>query len=703
MNQRTFITQFNTTLKVVHHQEITIKDAIEFNPQNYQTIYSYIKNVTFEKEVTIIDLALETSFTFEKCVFKSGIHFKNCEITAHQTVNSFEIHFIDCQIDSLVIDYLRKLNRGIEIFNSNIEYINISNLELPEIDILIKNDKKDKTINIIKLENSHIHNIDFNNFNSTSIDINEFILSEGVSINYLDIDGEMHFENIDGLLFTLNNCQCKELFSLEKVKFHYLYIHENTFSKHFHIDDLEDNDTIYLNNNNFKDFAFIDICSYSLYVTSNNFDFMKANLKNRKTLKKIGQLYLHENIFKNKAEIKGFNSYQSIENISLTCNLNNTGVMSICDFNIDKFEISQDNNKANIYLNNVNFKELSIKDFSNYGNLTFSSCEAIAGEKSIFSIENSNLGKTQFYDFDFASFSKINIKNTILIEIVTANVTWFLPDKLNEILPIKVVKEDFIWDFERDFDERDFSNNIFFLYGFMYFDFLVPNQAKPKKIFILESEPNLPLPKAEKKDEKYYKNQREVYRQLKQSTDKQGDRIQSLDFQAEEMKVYKEFLQRNEPKNNKTIFNFIVSLFCFMGTALLHLIGKGKKEDTFGRFMNNDRFTLWLSQTNDFGLSWRKPTKLLLWSILISYPLLIISVKLSWSPDFSYMGVNKTINVLYNEISFLPQLFNPTRDLSKIFPTQTSPFLAHFFDILQKLVFGFFAVQIASGFRKYVK
>ncbi|TAE07781.1 MAG: hypothetical protein EAZ95_18005, partial [Bacteroidetes bacterium] len=287
-----------------------------------------------------------------------------------------------------------------------------------------------------------------------------------------------------------------------------------------------------------------------------------------------------------------------------------SGTLYFENYVIDKIVLLQENTKASVTFNQGYFKEINFLNFSNYGNLTFSSYKAIENTKSIFSIENSNLGKTQFYDFDFASFSNININNAVLTEIVTANVTWFLPEKLNQT------------------EEKE-------------------------------------------KDAKYYKNQREVYRQLKQSTDKQGDRIQSLDFQAEEMRVYKESLKIDKKASQ------------------------------------NDRWILWISQSNNFGLSWWKPTWVLLLCTLFFYISMVFSGKLFYmpfNPNWSGFG-NMLYEIFWKNGSVFFQLFNPTRDISKVLNMKSEDIngITHFLDISHRLIFGFFVFQIASGFRKYVK
>lgn len=618
-----FIAKFK--VENVSLENLRVIGEVTFNNENFLSINVYLKNIEFDKNVNFNNIEIYNAY---KIIFEDVI-FKYLKIEKFIFMNRFISIF---ELKKCNIDYLGIIGgnmgdkfhiKNFRISKSNIKNIRIENasfymLIISEIEncdlLIIENTNISHTLQFINSKNN-IENVYIENISNVLDEFKDFDIEGNV------IQGDINIQNVKANILNIKENDFKKILKITQSKFL----------------------KIYINNNSFNEFY--------IYLFTGNIQFELFN-----------------NVISNKLDVIGIKEI-ILKDFLIKCHINNTGVMNICDFDIDKFEISQDNNKANIYLKNVNFKELSIKDFSNYGNLTFSSCEAIAGDESIFSIENSNLGKAQFYDFDFTYFSTINIKNSVLTEIVTANVTWFLPEKLNEILPIEVVKEDFIWDFERDFDERDFSNNIFFLYGFMYFSFLVPNQAKPKKIPILETEPNLSLTKAEKKDAKYYKNQREVYRQLKQSTDKQGDRIQSLDFQAEEMKVYKESLKIDKKSSQ------------------------------------NDRWILWISQSNNFGLSWWKPTCILLLCTLFFYISMVFSGKLFYmpfNPNWSGFG-NMLYEIFWNNGSVFFQLFNPTRDISKVLKTENINGITHFLDISHRLIFGFFVFQIASGFRKYVK
>lgn len=617
MTKEEFILKFNKSQKVVHTENIIIQEPIEFSSHNYNAIYSFIENVTFEHDVTFHDLDLETSFTFEKCIFKGNLYFIDCKIKTHKTVNSCEIRFSNCDIDYLMIDNLQKLRRGIEIYNTKIKSLDIINLNLPEINLTIKFDKdkidnfvKNIFIDLVAIKELYIKNIKTNvidiknnfeekgNINSINIEkceINEKIDVENLSINYLElrdnqINGWVRLYFIQSISLSLVKNICKDKFIIT--------------CSHFK-DSIGFNDGVY--SDTFEIVATKIERDLSIIGANFSKDFNVRFLQEAKPQNIIGvcnRIWIENSNFSTSININTQSLGTKINQIDIRCSLSNTGTINVNNCEINKTSIMYENHKGNINFNSVFFQFIKLEKFANYGNLTFASCKAIEDTESTFLVENSNLGKTQFYDFDFDSFSNIDIKNAVLTEIVTANVTWFLPEKLN--------------------------------------------QTK------------------EKKDEKYYKNQREIYRQLKQSTDKQGDRIQSLDFQAEEMKVYKASLRKNRKASQ------------------------------------NDKWILWISQSNNFGLSWLKPTWILLLITFFSYILLVASARLYF--NFQSGSVYTFFDVVfYENFAVFFQLFNPTRDLSKLFPNITLSAWVHFLDISHRLIFGFFIFQIASGFRKYVK
>lgn len=142
---------------------------------------------------------------------------------------------------------------------------------------------------------------------------------------------------------------------------------------------------------------------------------------------------------------------------------------------INYAHLSGNNYNSNIIFNQVLFKKLSLEYFNNFSTLLLISVKALQ-PKSELSIYHSNLGKTHLYNIFLDTFHQVKIYNSILTDIIVANVKWFDDKHLN------------------------------------------PTTANSSEEFT-------------------YK--KEIYRQIKFALEKQGDRISSLKFKALEMKAFK--------------------------------------------------------------------------------------------------------------------------------------------------------------------
>lgn len=167
-----------------------------------------------------------------------------------------------------------------------------------------------------------------------------------------------------------------------------------------------------------------------------------------------------------------------------------------------------------------------------------------------------------------------------------------------------------------------------------------------------------------------WRRTREVFRQLKQASEKQNDKFQALEFQALELSAYKKEIQQK------------------------------------GKLLSNDGLILWLGQTNDYGLNWRKPMWLLIViSTLLYFPLVIsASSKIKWAPACNYSDLKVTLSEFVNFSYIWPQLYNPARTLKHAFQDGVTLNIGvYFWDMVQRIILAFFIVQIVSAFRKYFK
>jgi hypothetical protein len=247
-------------------------------------------------------------------------------------------------------------------------------------------------------------------------------------------------------------------------------------------------------------------------------------------------------------------------------------------------------------------------------------------------ITNSYLGNTQFLSTDLKSFDSINIKNSDVTQISASCVKWF--DKEN---------------IEKNSNQVKLNWNKKFTF---WLQSLVCNV----------DESDLMLNE--------YRLRREVYRQLKFATEKNGDRIQSLIFKEYEMDSYRKELRLSR------------------------------------KVIDNDRFITWSNLSNNHGQNWVKPVVFSVIFTFVFYVILIVaqSNKLYFSPARNFIDFKITYSELRENLRVFPQLFNPTRAVDKLFPSANyiSGYV-YTIDYLQRLVLAYFIYQTISAFRKFSK
>ncbi|MGB3183774.1 MAG: hypothetical protein WBB45_20445 [Cyclobacteriaceae bacterium] len=322
--------------------------------------------------------------------------------------------------------------------------------------------------------------------------------------------------------------------------------------------------------------------------------------------------------------------YYIIDYINLWFMDSQSGAINFYDCKIPQLEIGGTNRGTNLLFESCELQRVSLDKFNNEANFHFSNCEKLLphgpeppkgiiwqNPQSKLSLTQSNLGPFHLHQFDFSIFDKIIISKTYLKDVVPSNVDWFTEEQLY-IEPLR------------------------------------------------EGEPEKPW-KQRYKDSS--KERREIYRQLKQACESNGDRISALEFKRRELKAY---------QNQK--------------------IRKKKFKD----YAN--AFNLKILSTNDHGLNWWKPMIWLLGFTLLFFPLILIgaSPDISYAPDWTSEGWNHFWGQLSHHISILPQLFNPARNLNRMFDTSPGVW-GHLFNELHRITLLFFIFQIISAFRKYVK
>jgi len=318
----------------------------------------------------------------------------------------------------------------------------------------------------------------------------------------------------------------------------------------------------------------------------------------------------HEGIYLNGSKFSGGlivnGSDHLTQRLEVKCSLELSGTLYFNSCLFNHVELNSDNHKANFIFNYASFGKITFYHFSNYGNLILSSC------KSLLSVPDSEIivYNSNLGKAQFQNFFFNSFKKVSIIDSLVSNI--------------------------------EFS-------GMHWF--------KPDVLDVGDTSSP-------------HRRSREIYRQLKHASEKQNDKFQALEFQAQELSSFR------------------------------------KQVLSTGKLLSNDGLILWLGQTNDYGLNWGKPIWLLLFvSTLLYFPFIIsASNKLTWAPACNYNDLKVTIGEFLNYSYMWPQLFNPARTLRHAFHEGVYLGLGvYFWDMIQRIVLAFFIVQIVSAFRKYFK
>ncbi|WP_196885517.1 hypothetical protein [Aureivirga sp. CE67] len=287
----------------------------------------------------------------------------------------------------------------------------------------------------------------------------------------------------------------------------------------------------------------------------------------------------------------------------------NEGIIKFSNIKVNSLSLNGVNNDLLLILKNTILQNIEFKDFVNKNSLMFQNCQTIYKESSL-KIIDSDLGDTKFNDFSFKSFKEIQIENSFINEIKTSNVEWFEDEQLTTN-----------------------SEDAF----------------------------------------KTQRNKREIYKQLKQALESNGNKIDSLLFKSREKKTYQEELK---------------------------LSNKAKYDD---------RFILWVGSINNHGQSWLKALWILLIVNFLFYAILILPFSKEFTFSFAenWNDLESSFHQVFNTKSWKLyfQLLNPTRKLSTLYGFTDKNSITTgvvILDIFQRLVLGIFYFQIIQAFRKFV-
>ena len=308
-----------------------------------------------------------------------------------------------------------------------------------------------------------------------------------------------------------------------------------------------------------------------------------------------------------------------IERLKVSCSSRLKGAIRFNDIRVEELNLTGTNSGLSLIFERALFHHVRIDGFLNSGNLAFQSCCSTENEGSSFETYDSSLGKTEFRNFLFQSFKQVIISTSQWSQITYSSTKWFKDEQLKTLTD--------------------------------------PDPLVVRKDFFSEEE-----------------LKREVYRQLKYASERQGDRVQALVFKAREHKAYRKHIK-----------------FC---------------KDWKG----SNYWILKFNWTNDHGLNWIRPLALTLLATALFYPIELIeaSPNLTWTFDWSPEGRLRVWDLMNENLGVYWQMLNPTRRTDIVFKNVIGKggrvsALVYFLETFHRIILTYLVFQTISAFRKFVK
>ncbi|MCO4291355.1 hypothetical protein NF867_00580 [Solitalea sp. MAHUQ-68] len=599
------------------------KISKKYNKSTIKTFYSLLKGNKYP-EISDKEFATEVRIdttnyhcegvVFRDCIFQEGVLFKSVDLKRG-------IRFINCSFNAWILfDESRadKIDDKFNPDNSSIlfeECTEIKNIKIINCEFERSFKLSNSTVNnYFVIEKAKIDSLDFVESKLFEVDITYLNTRLGLKISNSTILGKGRYFGCTGDGFSF----------IDSTFFKDQYLWANTV-KH-----------ITTNYGVFEDELKIKACpaseNYFIYGTT----FKKGVLiETDDSGNKIKADIEHINLkdcdfqagfaFKTAKDILGKNI--SPNKLTLDCSSLSKGNISIENANIFELTVKGTNSSSNISFNNCSSFSVNIDRFTNLGQLSFTDFRSLKKSGSKFSIDKTILGKTILLNVSFRQFETVIIKHSQLTDIIFSDVEWFNIEQLNP--------------YEK------------------YTEYLIvedKNQKLKKQI--------------DRKKWSRIKSNREVFRQLKYASEKQGNFIQALFFKSNEMKSLKEELKCYE----------------------------------FGNRVG-DKIMMWFNKSNEYGVNWLKPMGLLL---LINI-LFFVGITLMQTGEFiflpakSFNDLDKSYDLLCENNGAFWALLNPIRRLSDIFGNKDFDGMTTFLDYFHRILISYLIFQIVSAFRKYLK
>ncbi|UJP65130.1 hypothetical protein [Mongoliitalea daihaiensis] len=442
---------------------IRVKGVIRIDPARFKKECGIIENyefteiVYFKGEDNGNKIKLGKNLVLIDCKFTKGLHFLNCvsenfESKEEAYLGKESIQFINGVYDSLKIEESELSNginfSGIEQKKLVIEWLDINNCHFINDGVSFEYTQLNR-----------MFDFNFNKFNSGTI---RFFNSE------INSGFRASFNNGVGSLYSFGK---DSIFKKEIFIYHGDYIsidfNDSKFYGKVSLVAVCIREELKIKGSTFHDcFSF-----ESLDVTNNS----KSKLQ-------PSEIFLQDNQFQNGFRFDA--EQMNVENLTIVFSEKSSGVMEFDNSFFNSVNLIGNNFNNSVFFRDSTYQVLSFINFFNRALVSFNNNvpNNSKADYSELKIENSNLGNTEFYDFDFSVYPIIRIIDSRVDNIYAFGVEWFKDSQLH----------------------------------------VDDNETSPSKIL---------------------SQKREIYRQLKLAAEKQSDKITSLFFKAREIQLHKDVIK----------------------------------------------------------------------------------------------------------------------------------------------------------------
>lgn len=213
---------------------------------------------------------------------------------------------------------------------------------------------------------------------------------------------DFHFENSVCSSISIKNSECDQILWVDNSEFLTLGI-ENISAK----------GSVRLKSIKASFLSISDLENQSITVYNPNIKrLMIHGLKNE------SEVYITDKEYK-----ATYESNPIIEELNFFCSLESTSRFYLKNIMISLFELSGTNLKGKIFIKDVGCKNITVTNFINYGMVSVNNIYAADNYSSLI-IQDSNIGNAEVYKTMFAGFKIIEVRDSIIENIITSNIKW---------------------------------------------------------------------------------------------------------------------------------------------------------------------------------------------------------------------------------------------------------------------------------------